>query len=291
MSRRFGTRGSMEGGGAARERGEARGGTRERGEGAEREPPARGPGGRMVYGFHAVGARLRQRPESIRELWVDRGREDPRMRTLLLLAKDKGIRAQQVPVDRLDGMLPGVRHQGVACAVPGDEPVPDLDEVLDALQARGETPLLLLLDGVTDPHNLGACLRSADALGVHAVAAPKDRAVGITPVVEKVASGAVETVPYVMVTNLARTIEGLQDRGLAVVGLADKADAELWAVDLSGPLALVLGAEGTGLRRLTRERCDRLARIPMSGSVETLNVSVATGVCLYEVSRQRRKAP
>jgi 23S rRNA (guanosine2251-2'-O)-methyltransferase len=188
-------------------------------------------------------------------------------------------------------MLPGVRHQGVACAVPGDEPVPDLDEVLDALQARGETPLLLLLDGVTDPHNLGACLRSADALGVHAVAAPKDRAVGITPVVEKVASGAVETVPYVMVTNLARTIEGLQDRGLAVVGLADEADAELWAVDLSGPLALVLGAEGTGLRRLTRERCDRLARIPMSGSVETLNVSVATGVCLYEVSRQRRKAP
>ena len=270
-----------------------RGGVRGDGEpGAQGAPraAARGAGGRMVYGFHAVGARLKQRPESIRELWVDRGREDPRMRALLMLAKDKGIRAQQVPMERLDGLLPGVRHQGVACTVPANEPVPDLDAVLDALATRGETPLVLLLDGVTDPHNLGACLRCADALGVHAVAAPKDRAVGITPVVEKVASGAVETVPYVMVTNLARTIEELQDRGLAVIGLADEADADLWDADLTGPLALVLGAEGTGLRRLTRERCDRLARIPMSGTVESLNVSVATGVCLYEVSRQRRQA-
>jgi len=254
----------------------------------DERPSARVEGGRLVYGFHAVAARLKQRPESIREFWVDRGREDPRMRALLLLAKDKGVRAQQVPAQRLDGLVPGARHQGVVCTVPAQERSPDLDEVLDALTQRGVVPLVLLLDGVTDPHNLGACLRSADALGAHVVVAPKDRAVGLTSVVEKVASGATETLPYVMVTNLARTIEALQERGLMVVGLAEEADPALWDLDLAGPLALVLGAEGPGLRRLTRERCDRLACIPMGGAVESLNVAVAAGVCLYEVARQRR---
>lgn len=160
----------------------------------------------------------------------------------------------------------------------------DLEDILDGLD---EPALILALDGVTDPHNLGACLRSADAMGVHAVVAPKDRAVGITPVVEKVASGAVETVPYLMVTNLARTLEMLKERGILVVGLAGEGEADLPSLDLSGALTLVLGAEGAGLRRLTRERCDTLARIPMFGSVESLNVSVATGVCLYEARRQR----
>ncbi len=254
---------------------------------AESAPP-RAEGGRLVYGFHAVAARLKQRPESVRTLWVDRGREDARMRALLLLARDKGVRAQQVPGERLDGLVPGARHQGVVCTVPAQERAADLDEVLDAVAQQGVTPLVLLLDGVTDPHNLGACLRSADALGAHLVAAPKDRAVGLTPVVEKVASGATETLPYVMVTNLARAIESLQERGLVVVGLAQEADTALWDLDLAGPLALVLGAEGAGLRRLTRERCDRLARIPMAGAVDSLNVAVASGVCLYEAVRQRR---
>lgn len=277
MSRRFGTRGGAGGGGAPRDRGDE----------VEREAPSRGPGGRMVYGFHAVGARLKQRPESIRELWVDRGREDPRMRALLLLAKDKGVRAQQVPVERLDGMLPGVRHQGVACAVPGDEPVPDLDEVLDALEAGGETPLVLLLDGVTDPHNLGACLRAADGAGAHAVIAPKDKAVGLTPVAVKVACGAAESIPFLQVTNLARTIEEMQQQGVWVIGTAGEAAASLYATDLTGPVALVLGAEDKGLRRLTRERCDGLVKLPMQGRVESLNVAVAAGVCLYEARRQR----
>ena len=243
--------------------------------------------GRLVYGFHAVMARLRQRADSVREVYLDSGREDARARSLLALAREHGVKVQQLPGDRIDGMLPGVRHQGAACVVNADERAPDLDDILDNL---AEPPLLLLLDGVQDPHNLGACLRSAAAMGVHAVVAPKDRAVGITSVVEKVASGAVETVPYLMITNLARTLTGLRDRDIFVVGLAGEGDMLLEEASLGGPLALVLGAEGTGLRRLTRDRCDVLASIPIGGGVESLNVSVATGICLYEARRQRRAA-
>ena len=243
--------------------------------------------GRLVYGFHAVMARLRQRADSVREVYLDSGREDARARSLLALAREHGVKVQQLPGDRIDGMLPGVRHQGAACVVNADERAPDIDDILDNL---AEPPLLLLLDGVQDPHNLGACLRSAAAMGVHAVVAPKDRAVGITPVVEKVASGAVETVPYLMITNLARTLTGLRDRDIFLVGLAGEGDMLLDEVSLGGPLALVLGAEGTGLRRLTRDRCDVLASIPIGGGVESLNVSVATGICLYEARRQRRAA-
>ena len=177
--------------------------------------------GRLVYGFHAVMARLRQRADSVREVYLDSGREDARARSLLALAREHGVKVQQLPGDRIDGMLPGVRHQGAACVVNADERAPDLDDILDNL---AEPPLLLLLDGVQDPHNLGACLRSAAAMGVHAVVAPKDRAVGITPVVEKVASGAVETVPYLMITNLARTLTGLRDRDIFLVGLAGEGD-------------------------------------------------------------------
>ena len=242
-------------------------------------------GSRLVYGFHAVSARLRQRATSVREVYVAEGRQDARTRGLLDLVAARNLRLVLLPMDRLDRMIPGVRHQGVACSVDATAPRWDVGEILDGL--ANEPALLLMLDGVQDPHNLGACLRSADAMGVHMVIAPKDRSVGLTPVVEKVASGAAETVPYVMVTNLARTIQDLQSRGIFVIGLAGEADMPLAGADLSGPTALALGAEGTGLRRLTRERCDALIRIPMAGAVESLNVSVATGICLYEARRQR----
>jgi len=242
--------------------------------------------GRLIYGFHAVAARLKQRPESVREIHLDPSRDDPRVRGLLASAKSTEVKVVHSAAHRLDQMLPGVRHQGVACMVDADDRTLDLEDLLDALD---EPALILALDGVQDPHNLGACLRSADAMGAHAVIAPKDRAVGITPVVEKVASGAVENVPYLMVTNLARSLEILQDRGVSVVGLAGEGDAELPGADLKGAVALVLGAEGAGLRRLTRERCDTIVRIPMFGSVESLNVSVAAGICLYEARRQRPK--
>ncbi len=262
---------------------DARGGPRSSGQSI----PVSSGAPRLVYGFHAVSARLRQRPESILELFAASARRDPRMQSLLDVAARQGVRVSDVSPERLDGMLPGIRHQGVACSVDASERPLDLDDVLDSVEGD---PLLLVLDGVQDPHNLGACLRSADAMGAHAVVAPKDRAVGMTPVVEKVASGAAETTPYVMVTNLARTLVELQERGLYVVGLAGEADTDLHAAPLSGPLALVLGAEGDGLRRLTRERCDALVRVPMSGSVESLNVSVTAGICLYEAARQRRAA-
>ena len=239
---------------------------------------------RLVYGFHALSARLRQRPDSIHELYVVASRDDPRMRALLDLAGEKGVRIMEMSTERLERLLPGVRHQGVGAQVDAQDRALDLEDVLDAIEGD---PLVLLLDGVTDPHNLGACLRSADAMGVHAVVAPKDRAVGMTPVVEKVASGAAETVPYIMVTNLARTIDTLKDRGLFLAGLAGEADKRIQDATLGGPLGLVLGAEGAGLRRLTRERCDVLVKVPMTGSVESLNVSVTAGICLYEAMRQR----
>jgi len=240
---------------------------------------------RIIHGFHAVNARLRQNADSVFEIYIDPARRDPRARDLLKLAESSGVRVIHADGKRLDGMAGNTRHQGVAARVNAAQKVQHLDDVLDTLT---EPPLLLVLDGVQDPHNLGACLRSADAFGVHAVIAPKDRAVGINATVEKVACGAAQTVPYITVTNLARTLRELKERDIWVVGMDGEAETDLYGVKQTGALALVLGAEGEGLRRLTRETCDQLARIPMSGSVESLNVSVSTGICLYEARRARK---
>jgi 23S rRNA (guanosine2251-2'-O)-methyltransferase len=239
---------------------------------------------RIIHGFHAVTARIRQNADSILEIYVDTNRRDPRAKDLLKLAETSGVRIIQVDSKRLDGMAGHARHQGVAARVNATQKVQHLDDVLDTLT---EPPLLLVLDGVQDPHNLGACLRSADAFGVHAVIAPKDRAVGINATVEKVACGAAQTVPYITVTNLARTLRELKERDVWVVGMDGEAETNLYDVQHKGALALVLGAEGEGLRRLTKETCDQLVRIPMLGSVESLNVSVSTGICLYEARKQR----
>ncbi len=240
---------------------------------------------KLLYGFHAVGARLRVAPQSVRELLVDPTRHDARMRQLLHRAQESGVQAQPVDAARLDALVADRRHQGVVARVEMLAQPTTLDAVLDA---AGDRPLLLGLDGVTDPHNLGAMLRSADAAGVHAVFAPKDRAVGLTPTVAKVASGAADTVPYLMVTNMARALAGLRERAVWVVGAAGDAEASIYRAELRGPTALVMGAEGSGLRRLVREGCDQLVHIPMLGSVDSLNVSVAAGVCLFEAVRQRQ---
>jgi 23S rRNA (guanosine2251-2'-O)-methyltransferase len=239
---------------------------------------------RLIYGFHAVTARIRQNPEGVMEVYLQSQRQDQRMRDLIALAEAAGVRVIPVEGVRLDGMAGGARHQGVAARVDAARRVQHLADVLDTLI---EPPLLLVLDGIQDPHNLGACLRSADAFGVHAVIAPKDRAVGITATVEKVACGAAETVPYITVTNLARTLRELKEQGVWVVGAAGEAKQDLHTFKHTGGLALVLGAEGEGLRRLTMETCDELVRIPMLGSVESLNVSVSAGICLFEARRQR----
>ncbi len=239
---------------------------------------------RFIHGFHVVTAKLRQDAESVLEIFVDAKRQDARARELLKLAQALGARVMPVDSARLDGMCGSARHQGVVARISGMHKALKLDDVLDGLS---EPALLLVLDGVQDPHNLGACLRVADGAGAHAVIAPKDRAVGLNATAIKVASGAADTVPYVTVTNLARTLRELRERDIWCVGTADDADKQIYAVDLRVPLALVLGAEGDGIRRLTRETCDVLASIPMHGSVESLNVSVASGICLYEARRQR----
>jgi 23S rRNA (guanosine2251-2'-O)-methyltransferase len=238
----------------------------------------------LIHGFHAVTARLRHAPEDVKELYVAEGRQDARARDLLKAAAAAGVRVLPVAPARLDGMAGGARHQGVVARVAATARYLTLDDVMEGLS---EPALLLVLDGVTDPHNLGACLRVADAAGCHAVVAPKDRACGLNATAIKVASGAADTVPYIMVTNLARSLRDLQEQGVWVVGAAGEAEKDIYAVDQKGPLAWVLGAEGSGLRRLTRETCDELARIPMAGSVESLNVSVASGICLFEARRQR----
>ncbi|MCB5187674.1 23S rRNA (guanosine(2251)-2'-O)-methyltransferase RlmB [Methylobacillus caricis] len=242
---------------------------------------------RILFGFHAVLSRLRQHGSSIQEILIDRDRVDGRMKDLLSMAESAGVRTMQVERTRLDGMA-GIngRHQGVIARVV-DTPIPykDIHDILES--DLKEPPFFLVLDGVEDPHNLGACLRVADAMGVHAVIAPKDRAAGLNATVRKVACGAAETVPFIAVTNLARTLRELKEAGVFVVGTAAEAPSDLLHTELSGPLALVLGAEGTGLRRLTEETCDALVNIPMFGSVESLNVSVASGICLYEARRQR----
>jgi 23S rRNA (guanosine2251-2'-O)-methyltransferase len=244
--------------------------------------PPREP--RVVYGFHAVLARLRADPSSVLELYVDESRHDARIRDVAAVAERAGVKVMKVPGKRLDGFYGGGRHQGVVARVQVMSLSHSLDDILDAVQGP---PLLLLLDGVTDPHNLGACLRVANAAGVHAVVAPKDRAAGISAAVSKVASGAAESTPYLMVTNLARTIDEIKERGVWVVGTDGGADRSLYQADLPEAIAWVLGAEGEGMRRLTRERCDTLVRIPMLGEVDSLNVSVAAGVALFESVRRR----
>ena len=241
---------------------------------------------RAVFGFHAVLARLRADPTSVVELYLDENRKDARARDLALVAEKAGVALMRVPTKRLDGFYGGGRHQGVVALV-FDKPAREsLEDLLDSLK---EPPLLLVLDGVTDPHNLGACLRVADAAGAHAVIAPKDRAAGIGATVSKVASGAAESVAYYMVTNLARTLDELKERSIWIVGADEHAEKSLYESDLPDAIAWVLGAEGEGMRRLTRERCDLLARIPMHGSVASLNVSVASGVCLFESRRRRSR--
>lgn len=238
----------------------------------------------LIYGFHAVTSRLRVNPASIEEIFVDAARQDPRARDLIESAKQLGVRILQVDGKRLDGIAGGPRHQGIAARVTMVQQPRHVDEVLEGLQG----PLLLLiLDGVQDPHNLGACLRVADAMGANAVIAPKDRAVGLTPTVAKVACGAADTVPYLTVTNLARAMRDIKEYGVFIIGTDGEAETEIAQADVSGSIAWVLGAEGTGLRRLTREHCDTMVKIPMYGTVESLNVSVSAGICLYETRRQR----
>ena len=239
---------------------------------------------KTLFGFHAVGVRLKTAPGSVSELHVDAARRDQRMRQLVERAAAAKVRVLDSDDARLTQLAGTPRHQGVVARVTPPPQTHSLDELLDAVEGP---PLLLALDGVTDPHNLGACLRVADGAGVHAVVAPKDHAVGLNATVAKVASGAAESVPYLMVTNLARTLNELKERDIRIAGASDDAAQTLYDADLAGPLALVLGAEGKGLRQLTRKTCDLLLRIPMFGAVESLNVSVAAGVCLYEARRRR----
>jgi 23S rRNA (guanosine2251-2'-O)-methyltransferase len=239
---------------------------------------------RHLLGFHAITARLRHHAQGVQTLFVDAARRDGRMRELIERAETAGVVVQAVDERRLQAMAGHDAHQGVVAVIDGTLPHVTLDDVLESAT---EPLLLLVLDGVTDPHNLGACLRSADAFGVHALIVPKDRAVGVNATVAKAASGAADTVPVVSVTNLARALRALKERGVWLIGAAADGSENLFETELAGPLAWVLGAEGTGLRRLTRELCDRVVSIPLQGSVSSLNVSVATGVCLFETRRQR----
>jgi 23S rRNA (guanosine2251-2'-O)-methyltransferase len=241
----------------------------------------------ILFGFHALSVRLKTAPLSVLEIHIDPARRDQRMRQFLERATHAGRRVIESDDAKLQKMCGTHRHQGVAARVKPVVHSHSLDDTLDAV----EQPLLLLvLDGITDPHNLGACLRVADGVGAHAVIAPKDHAVGVNATVAKVASGAAETVPYFMVTNLARTLNELKERDVRIVGTSDTATQSLYDIDLTGPVAFVLGAEGSGIRQLTAKTCDELVHIPMCGAVESLNVSVASGVCLFEVLRQRLAA-
>jgi 23S rRNA (guanosine2251-2'-O)-methyltransferase len=243
-----------------------------------------------VYGVHAVRALLARRPRAIERLWLQRDRADVRARELAELAAAAGIKVGEKSAGDLDEMSAGGVHQGALAEVAPSRPLgeDELDALVAASLSSGDPPLLLILDGVQDPHNLGAILRSADGAGVACVIAPRDRAAGLGPAARKVAAGAAETMPFAQVTNLARCMDGLKAQGYWLIGAAGEASEEVYDVDLNGPVALVMGAEGEGMRRLTRERCDRLVRLPMQGAVGSLNVSVATGILLYEALRQRR---
>lgn len=239
----------------------------------------------LIFGLHALDAVLESHPEQVLEVWILKGRDDERLNNLQARLQVVGVKAQPSSRQALDAKADGGQHQGVVARVKAQPTLNEAD--LDALLAAQASPLLLVLDGVTDPHNLGACLRTADAAGVHGVIVPKDKSAGLTPVARKVACGAAEHVPLFQVTNLARTLRALQDKGVWVVGTAGEAEHHVYQAKLEGSLALVMGAEGKGMRRLTREHCDQLVSIPMAGSVSSLNVSVATGVCLFEIVRQR----
>ncbi len=242
-------------------------------------------GRRVVAGFHAVTARLRHAPESIEALYVDGARRDGRMQQLLDRAQSAGVRVSISDGERLQRLAAGSTHQGVVALCREVELARSLDDVLERVDER---TLLLLLDGVTDPRNLGACMRTAEAAGAQALIVPRDRSASLTPVVAAAAAGAAETLPLIAVTNLSRAMEEIRQAGIWIVGAAGEAERALYEIDLTGPLAWALGAEGQGLRRLTREKCDWLARIPLQGRTESLNVSVATGVCLFETLRQRQ---
>jgi 23S rRNA (guanosine2251-2'-O)-methyltransferase len=241
-----------------------------------------------IAGIHGVRAALTHGSDGVSELWLESSRRNRRIGQLAKLAREAGVPVHQVARSALNHAVEGTHHQGALAWIraPAARRETDLLRILDEVQGP---PLLLILDGIQDPHNLGACLRTADAAGVHALIATKDKAVGLTAVACKVASGATQTVPYVQVTNLSRVIEGLKERGIWLIGTAAEAGSSLFETNLTGPLALLMGGEGKGLRRLTRERCDLLVRLPMLGSVESLNVSVAAGICLYEALRQRRQ--
>ena len=242
---------------------------------------------RILFGFHAITVRMKTAPKSVIELHVESNRRDARMRSFVDRARAADIKIVETDGERLDKLAGTSRHQGVVARVEFVAMPHSLDEVVESIEGP---PLLLILDGVTDPHNLGACLRVADGAGAHAIVAPKDHAVGVNATVAKVASGAAETVPYIMVTNLARTLNELKDFDIRIIGTSDDAEQDLYDLDLTGPVAFVLGSEGDGMRQLTRKTCDQLVRIPMAGAVESLNVSVAAGVCLFEALRQRTKA-
>ncbi len=241
---------------------------------------------RHIFGFHAIMSRLRQNPDSIKEIYLDSARHDQRARDLFKLAEIKNVHLILCDSARLARIVGTTHHQGVVASITAIQNHVAIEDVLEVLN---EPALLLVLDGIKDPHNLGACLRVADALGVHAVIAPKDRSVGLTATVHKVASGAADTVPFITVTNLARTLRELKQQGVWIVGTAAETTHTLDSITLDGPIAWVLGAEHEGMRRLTRETCDQLVRIPMVGSVESLNVSVSAGICLFETYRQRMK--
>ena len=240
----------------------------------------------IVFGIHAVNNLLKRAPERASEMYVQKGRDDERFKALFQLASSNGLNIQEAKKAFLDTLTEGGNHQGVA--VKSKQPKAKTEnELFKQLDHLPENAFLLILDSITDPHNLGACLRSADAAGVHAVIAPKDNAVGLTSTVSKVACGAAESVPYYQVTNLARTLKELQGRGIWLYGTAGEASESVFKTDLRGPIGIVMGAEGKGLRRLTRESCDHLINIPMAGDVSSLNVSVAGGICMFEAVRQR----
>ena len=241
-----------------------------------------------IHGIHAVAAALKYEPEQLSGLWVERQRRDGRLQTLLEQAMGLGIAVHYTERSELDRLSGGARHQGIVARLAGRRPALTEDDLADLLAGVAGSALLLVLDGVQDPHNLGACLRSAAAAGAHAVLVPADRAVGLNATVRKVACGAADIVPFVQVVNLARALRDLRERGIWVIGAAGEAETSLYTVDFTVPAAIVLGAEEKGLRRLTRELCDHLVRIPMAaGGIESLNVSVAAGIFLFEARRQR----
>lgn len=239
----------------------------------------------FIFGWHAVEAVLKQEPARLQQVWIQTGRQDRRVQSVTETLDSLGVAWQVVHRKELDQRVSGV-HQGVVAQVSESREWSE-DDLLESLASQDKPPFLLILDGVTDPHNLGACLRTADAVGVQAVIVPKDKSASLSPTVRKVACGAAETVPLVRVTNLARFMRVLRDDGVWLIGTAGEAQSTLYQADFKGPVALVMGAEGKGMRRLTREHCDMLINIPMLGQVDSLNVSVATGVCLYEALRQR----